>query len=149
MDTSISNLQKEISGLKKENQNQQSKITEMGRKLQTAEGKIHSGEIRLVNAERYGSWCAYQDSWRSSSALIKYQKILHAYSNMNINALNTGSGEFRSKKRNFTFFLVLAVYLVLIKNAQIQSDFNGKNYRKVYRPPYWSLPGNIQLLEQP
>ena len=79
--------------LKKENQNQQLEITEMGRKLQTAEEKIRSAENRLIASERYGVWCASRYKWNSGNAQITFDKNLLEHSNIRSNAINTGSGE--------------------------------------------------------
>ena len=62
-------------------------------KKKLAEEKIFSAKRRLSAAEMSGSWCASQDRWSTESAVITFDNILHEDSNMNRNALNTGTGK--------------------------------------------------------
>ena len=48
---------------------------------------------KLSELSQTGSWCAYRSKWDSDNAVIKYEKILHADSNMDTGALNVGTGE--------------------------------------------------------
>ena len=50
-------------------------------------------DMKMDDLSRTGSWCAYQDQWTSGNAKITFEKILHANSNMNRNALDAGSGK--------------------------------------------------------
>ena len=68
----MSDMKTELSELKQRNQEQQSRIADLS----------HTG-----------SWCAYRYSWTSGSAVVKYDNILHADSNMIRNALNMENGE--------------------------------------------------------
>ena len=53
----------------------------------------HKVDRKLSELSQTGSWCAYQNDWtRSSSDVVTYQKILHADSNMDSDALNVGNG---------------------------------------------------------
>ena len=70
----MSDMKTELSELKQRNQEQQSRIADLS----------HTG-----------SWCAYKYKWTSGSAVIKYDMIMIANSNMNGNALNMGNGEIR------------------------------------------------------
>ena len=70
----MSDMKTEMGELKQRNQEQQSRIADLS----------HTG-----------SWCAYKYKWTSGSAVIKYEKIISADSNMNGNALNMGNGEIR------------------------------------------------------
>ena len=53
---------------------------------------------RLIAAERSGSWCAYKKEWTSSSAVVKYDRLMHNDSNINVNSLNYGTGEHKISK---------------------------------------------------
>ena len=50
-------------------------------------------QSRIADLSHTGSWCAYKYVWTSASAVIKYDKIVTADSNMNKDALNSENGE--------------------------------------------------------
>ena len=45
-------------------------------------------EQKLKDLSLTGSWCAYKNRWTSGFDVVTYDRILHADSNMDINALN-------------------------------------------------------------
>ena len=92
-------MNREMENLKKENQDQRLAITEMGKKLQTAEKKIRSAENRLSASEMYGIWCASRFKWNSGDAQITFDKNLLKHSNIRSNAINTGTGENKYLKK--------------------------------------------------
>merc|ERR1719215_1090697 len=70
----------------------------MNGKLIAAERKITSAESRLSAAERYGSWCGYEEGWDDANAVITYEWPAHYESNMDRNALNYRSGVFTTPR---------------------------------------------------
>ena len=83
-------MKREIMNLTKKND----EMIKMIKKLEISEEMIHSSENRLSAAERFGSWCAYQDGgWTYDNSVIIFNAILHADSNMNTSALNMETGK--------------------------------------------------------
>ena len=92
-----SNMNREMSDLKQRKQEQHAINSNMNREMSDLKQKYQEQQSRIADLSHTGSWCAYQDLWRSGSAVIKYDKIMIADSNMNGNALNMGNGEIRIK----------------------------------------------------
>ena len=88
-----SDMKTEMSDLKQRNQEQHAINSNMNREMSILKQKYQEQQSRIADLSQTGSWCAYQDLWRSGSAVIKYDKIMIADSNMNGNALNSGNGE--------------------------------------------------------
>ena len=86
-------MKAEIIKLKQENQDQQAINYNINRKMSELKQKNQEQQSTISDLSHTGSWCAYQDWWTTNIAVIKYDKILHADSNMNKNALNMGNGE--------------------------------------------------------
>ena len=53
----------------------------------------HKVDRKLSELSQTGSWCAYRYNWNSGNAVVTYEEILHADSNMDSDALNVGTGE--------------------------------------------------------
>ena len=88
-----SDMKTEMSDLKQRNQEQHAINSNMNREMSILKQKNQEQQSRMAELSHTGSWCAYQDGWTSRSAVIKYDKIMIADSNMNGNALNSGNGE--------------------------------------------------------
>ena len=52
----------------------------------------HKVDRKLSELSQTGSWCSYQFEWTSDNAVVTYNRILHADSNMDTDALNVGNG---------------------------------------------------------
>ena len=100
MKTAMNEVQKknfdirtEISDLKQRNQEQHAINSNMNREMSILKQKYQEQQSRIADLSQTGSWCAYQNHWRSGSAVIKYDKMITADSNINKNALNSQNGE--------------------------------------------------------
>ena len=82
----MSDMKTEMSGIQKENSEMKTEMRELKQRNQEQ-------QTRIADLSQTGSWCAYKFEWTSGSAVIKYDRIVTADSNMNSNALNSGNGE--------------------------------------------------------
>ena len=89
----MSELQKKNSELKTELIELQNKNSDMNTELKELNQRSQAQQSRIANLSHTGTWCAYQDRWTTGFALINYDTILHADSNMIKNTLNVGNGE--------------------------------------------------------
>ena len=88
-----SDMKTEMSDLKQRNQEQHAINSNMNREMSILKQKYQEQQSRIAELSHTGSRCAYRDLWTSGSAVIKYDKIMIADSNMDGNALNSGNGE--------------------------------------------------------
>ena len=88
-----SDMKTEMSDLKQRNQEQHAINSNMNREMSILKQKYQEQQSRIADLSQTGSWCAYQNHWRSGSAVIKYDKMITADSNINKNALNSQNGE--------------------------------------------------------
>ena len=93
MKTELTDLQKKDSDMKTELSALQKKDSDIKTEMSELKQRNQEQQSRIADLSHTGSWCAYQDEWTSGFTLITYDKILHADSNMNRNALNMGNGE--------------------------------------------------------
>ena len=70
-------------------------MSDMKTEMEELKQRNQEQQTRIADLSQTGSWCAYKYKWTSGSAVIKYDKIVTADSNMNGNALNMGNGEIR------------------------------------------------------
>ena len=83
-----------IDNNKKDIENNQQIIEDNRREIEGNKIEIENNLQSITELSLYGQWCAYQDSW-SSSSTITYDKMFYTNTNMDTlgTVLNTGTGK--------------------------------------------------------
>ena len=68
-------------------------IEDNKRDIEENKREIEDNQESITELSLHGQWCAYQNEWTSSSAVISYDSSFFEDSNINNNALNVGTGE--------------------------------------------------------
>ena len=102
--TELNDQSKSLSSKIEENKNKieedQEIITELNdqskslsSKIEENKNEIEDNQEIITDLSLHGQWCAYQDQWTSSSAVIRYDSSFFKDSNIKTDSLNVGTGE--------------------------------------------------------